>query len=130
MAWRAIDLEGGNLTSTGEGNISPMMAILMGRVGQLIQQREQEDAAELAASGFQPEVSTGQIQADDSQDIQDEIPDTLPLFDPDNDLEIMEDSKATSSQLETSEDVKKEEKVAKSKAYHGKKRAHKKHGKK
>eukprot|EP00435_Cladocopium_sp_Y103_P033687 s2305_g8.t1 len=48
MAWRAMDVdENGQLFSEGQGPVSPMMALLMGRVQCVMEQRQREDVEEL-----------------------------------------------------------------------------------
>eukprot|EP00435_Cladocopium_sp_Y103_P068899 s184_g32.t1 len=52
----------GELNATGEGQVSPMMALIMGRVGQLMKQRQEEDeqeAKEAAAKGMETEFKSG-----------------------------------------------------------------------
>ena len=45
MAWRALNVgEDGTVFTEGQGPMSPMMALIMGRAQDLMAQREQEDA--------------------------------------------------------------------------------------
>ena len=48
MAWRALDVdEDGRFFTEGQGSMSPMMALILGRVQGLMEQREREDSEEL-----------------------------------------------------------------------------------
>eukprot|EP00913_Durusdinium_trenchii_P007378 g6937.t1 len=62
MAWRALDIdENGQVFAEGEGEVSPMMQLLMGRVTALLEQKQMEKVAEKEAESQEMEVDPGKL---------------------------------------------------------------------
>ena len=131
MSWLALDNDkDGNVvaTSPASSNPSPTMMALMGMVGNLMKQREEEDRQELEASGFHTEAAgPGATKSDELDEDMNDFPTQLfAELDPEiSDLagESQASGSATVGPLDAAASEKKEEKLEKSKDFHKKKKA-------